>query len=54
MDRRELLKSTCAMGVCSCLAAWPPPLSAEDNPGKPKLMDWQIDFMRARLENLPA
>ncbi len=27
-------------------------LSAEDGSGKTKLENWQIDFMRARLENL--
>jgi len=52
MDRRELLKNTCALGACSCLAAWPITLSAEDNPEKNKLETWQVDFMRARLENL--
>ncbi len=52
MDRRELLKSTCALGACSCLAAWPIALSAEKSPAGTKLENWQIDFMRGRLENL--
>src|SRR5512143_42992 len=51
MDRRDLVKSTCAVGMCSCLAVWPTGLAAEDGQGK-KLEQWQIDFMRARLENL--
>ena len=53
IDRRELLKKSCGLGVCSCLAmAWPGAVSAEEAPAKPKLQDWQIDFMRARLEDL--
>jgi hypothetical protein len=53
IDRRELLKKSCGLGVCSCLAmAWPGAVSAEEAPTKTKLQDWQIDFMRARMESL--
>lgn len=52
MNRRELLKSTCAAGACACLAAWTGTLSAGDAPGNGKPKDWQVDFMRARLENI--
>lgn len=53
MNRREVIEKTCALGLCSCLGvAWPTRLSAEEAPAKPRLLDWQIDFMRSRLENL--
>jgi hypothetical protein len=53
MDRRGLIRQTCGMGLCSCLGlAWPASLPAEEASTKPKPMDWQIDFMRSRLENL--
>ena len=52
MDRRDLLKNGCAIGACSCLAAWPIVLSAGDGSGMGKIENWQVDFMRARLENL--
>jgi hypothetical protein len=53
MDRRELMKQTCGMGLCSCLGlTLGTQASAEDAPEKPKLEDWQIDFMRSHLESL--
>ncbi len=52
MDRRDFLKGTCAAGTCAYLAAWPSGLSAESGERIQKLEAWQIDFMRARLENL--
>jgi hypothetical protein len=54
MNRRELLKSTCAAGACACLAAWGGVSSAESASGSDKPKDWQIDFLRARLEDLLA
>jgi hypothetical protein len=51
MDRRDLLKNTCAVGMCSCLGAWPTVSAAEDGQ-EDKLAQWQIEFMRVRLENL--
>jgi hypothetical protein len=52
MNRREVIKKTCA-GLCSCPGlAWAARASAEESAEKPKLQDWQIAFMRARLENL--
>jgi predicted hydrocarbon binding protein len=54
MNRRELLQQTCGMGLCSCLAlALPNRVSAGEPPATPKPIEqWQIDFMRSRLENL--
>jgi len=53
MNRREVIEQTCALGLCSCLGlTCPTGVSAEEAPAKPKLMDWQIDFIRSRLENL--
>jgi predicted hydrocarbon binding protein len=56
MERRGLLKQSCGMAACSCLAmaslGLPSAEAAEPDASKPKLQDWQIDFMRARLENL--
>jgi hypothetical protein len=59
MERRDLLKQSCGMAACSCLAmaslGLPSAASAQsDHADKTKLKDWQIDFMRARLENLLA
>ncbi len=53
MDRRELLTRTCGMGACSCLGlAWPVEALAEDAAAKPSIQGWQVDFLRARMENL--
>jgi hypothetical protein len=53
MDRRKLLKKTCGMSLCSCLPlAATTDASADEAAPKPRLLDWQIDFMRSRLEDL--
>jgi predicted hydrocarbon binding protein len=53
MDRREVLKQSCCMGVCSCLGlAQLAQAAPGETPPKPGLQDGQIEFMRMRLQNL--
>jgi len=52
MNRKTFLKN-CACGLCTCAAAGLIAPTADASGAEAKAPeDWQIDFMRARLENL--
>jgi hypothetical protein len=55
MQRREILKTACKMGFCSCAGLAITKAEGTDSQKKsdpPQPEKWEIDFMQKRLENL--